>query len=427
MRQRRNLTASGTPEEDLLQRLPNPWTIESAPAHRALRGIPRSGLWSEGEIASSGTGSERAQGRERSGGDPPGSPCAKWPSVPGDPDDGSVCQAIYETLHYRSFPPRRSSPLGHDPAGDAVPSGQVLLDAEEPQGPAGEPPHGFSLGLPDLQPEPPARLQVQPGIRHERTDHRQSVRTGHKRPRRLESPDFPGKRIPFLFGNVWGVRHHYIKTVPSFQGGISVRAKEPHPIRDHQGARVLPGDGQGARGDVHREEIRRGKLRRQRHRDRPAPRSDIENLPRPPALPTPRIHDSLDQPFRLGPRDERFARQTEFPPVELPRAKEVLDGLAGTPAPQEGTERAGQIPDFPFPFQGKTGPRNPRKVGYEDFRLGRGSKTQSLHLPAAEREEFEETHRGEPLQTACLSASARACPIRASANTSISPFSTWAS
>jgi len=26
-----------------------------------MRGVPRSGLWSEGEIASSGTGSERAQ------------------------------------------------------------------------------------------------------------------------------------------------------------------------------------------------------------------------------------------------------------------------------------------------------------------------------------------------------------------------------
>ena len=43
----------------------------------AMRGVPQSGLWSEERIASSGTGSERAQGRERSGcGSPrePGSP-----------------------------------------------------------------------------------------------------------------------------------------------------------------------------------------------------------------------------------------------------------------------------------------------------------------------------------------------------------------
>ena len=36
----------------------------------AMRGVPQSGLWSEEAIASSGTGSERAQGRERSRGDP---------------------------------------------------------------------------------------------------------------------------------------------------------------------------------------------------------------------------------------------------------------------------------------------------------------------------------------------------------------------
>jgi len=99
MRQRRNLTASGTPEEDLLQRLANPWTIESVSAHRALRGVPRSGLWSEGEIASSGTGSERAQGRERSERKPPASPCAELPPVRGYPGGGSVRQSIYETLH----------------------------------------------------------------------------------------------------------------------------------------------------------------------------------------------------------------------------------------------------------------------------------------------------------------------------------------
>jgi len=38
----------------------------------AMRGVPQSGLWSEEELASSGTGSERSQGRERSGcGSPP--------------------------------------------------------------------------------------------------------------------------------------------------------------------------------------------------------------------------------------------------------------------------------------------------------------------------------------------------------------------
>ena len=55
-------------------RLGNPWTNESVCAHRALRGVPRSGLWSEGELASSGTGSERAQGRERSGEESPRKP-----------------------------------------------------------------------------------------------------------------------------------------------------------------------------------------------------------------------------------------------------------------------------------------------------------------------------------------------------------------
>src|SRR3972149_6462317 len=35
-----------------------------------MRGGRRGGLWSEEEIASSGTGSERARGRERSRGDP---------------------------------------------------------------------------------------------------------------------------------------------------------------------------------------------------------------------------------------------------------------------------------------------------------------------------------------------------------------------
>src|SRR3970282_1977831 len=83
MRQRRNPTASGTPEEDLLQRLANPWTIESVSAHRALRGVPRSGLWSEGEIASSGTGSERAQGRECSGEEAPHEPVRAMAACPG--------------------------------------------------------------------------------------------------------------------------------------------------------------------------------------------------------------------------------------------------------------------------------------------------------------------------------------------------------
>src|SRR4030067_820049 len=99
MRQRRNPTASGTPEEDLLQRLANPWTIESVSAHRALRGVPRSGLWSEGEIASSGTGSERAQGRERSERKPPASPCAELPPGRGHPGGGSAAQSIYQDRH----------------------------------------------------------------------------------------------------------------------------------------------------------------------------------------------------------------------------------------------------------------------------------------------------------------------------------------
>ena len=41
-----------------------------------MRGVPQSGLWSEEEIASSGTGSERAQGRERSEEEAPREPLA---------------------------------------------------------------------------------------------------------------------------------------------------------------------------------------------------------------------------------------------------------------------------------------------------------------------------------------------------------------
>jgi len=44
-------------------------------------------------------GSERAQGRERSGEEAPASPCAEWLPVPGYAGGGSVRQAIYETLH----------------------------------------------------------------------------------------------------------------------------------------------------------------------------------------------------------------------------------------------------------------------------------------------------------------------------------------
>jgi hypothetical protein len=69
-----------------VQRLANTLTIESVSVHRALRGVPHSGgtlLEVVGssvggvsrrreEIASSGTGSERAQGRERILRGPPG-------------------------------------------------------------------------------------------------------------------------------------------------------------------------------------------------------------------------------------------------------------------------------------------------------------------------------------------------------------------
>src|SRR3990172_11075309 len=46
--------------------------IASVRAHWAQRGVPQSGLWSEAELASSGTGSERAEVRERSITEPPG-------------------------------------------------------------------------------------------------------------------------------------------------------------------------------------------------------------------------------------------------------------------------------------------------------------------------------------------------------------------
>src|SRR4030042_825985 len=46
-----------------------------------MRGGRRGGLWSEEEIASSGTGSERTQGRERSRGDPPASQGPRDPAL----------------------------------------------------------------------------------------------------------------------------------------------------------------------------------------------------------------------------------------------------------------------------------------------------------------------------------------------------------
>src|SRR4030066_66761 len=46
-----------------------------------MRGGPRGGLWSEEKIASSGTGSERAQGRERSRGDPSASQGPRDPAL----------------------------------------------------------------------------------------------------------------------------------------------------------------------------------------------------------------------------------------------------------------------------------------------------------------------------------------------------------
>src|SRR3972149_7098761 len=60
-----------------------------------MRGGRRGGLWSEEELASSGTGSERAQGRERSRGDPPASQgpraprCASWYRV------GTGCSHLF--------------------------------------------------------------------------------------------------------------------------------------------------------------------------------------------------------------------------------------------------------------------------------------------------------------------------------------------
>src|SRR3989304_9022122 len=46
-----------------------------------MRGGRRGGLWSEEEIASSGTGSERAHGRERRRGDPSASRGPREPSL----------------------------------------------------------------------------------------------------------------------------------------------------------------------------------------------------------------------------------------------------------------------------------------------------------------------------------------------------------
>ena len=82
-----------------MQRLANSLTFESVSVPRAVRGVPRSGLWSEVQIAASATaasGRKVASVAERK---PPASPCAEWPPVPGYPGGGSVRQAICETLH----------------------------------------------------------------------------------------------------------------------------------------------------------------------------------------------------------------------------------------------------------------------------------------------------------------------------------------
>src|SRR4030042_5681484 len=55
-----------------------------------MRGGRRGGLWSEEEIASSETGSERAQGRERSRGDPSASPGPRSPQGVSPPIDGTI-------------------------------------------------------------------------------------------------------------------------------------------------------------------------------------------------------------------------------------------------------------------------------------------------------------------------------------------------
>src|SRR4030066_465821 len=66
-----------------------------------MRGGRRGGLWSEEKTASSGTGSERAQGRERSRGDPsasqgPRAPrCASWYRV------GTGCSHLFPLVEDR--------------------------------------------------------------------------------------------------------------------------------------------------------------------------------------------------------------------------------------------------------------------------------------------------------------------------------------
>ena len=96
-----------------MQRLANSLTFESVSVPRAVRGVPRSGLWSEwaGTLLSripemnqecprraepAARGRKVASVAERK---PPASPCAEWPPVPGYPSGGSVRQAISETLH----------------------------------------------------------------------------------------------------------------------------------------------------------------------------------------------------------------------------------------------------------------------------------------------------------------------------------------
>ena len=145
---------------------------------------------------------------------------------------------------------------------------------------------------------------------------------------------------------------------------------------------VLPCEVERVRRDVDRQQHdlvgmhpAAAQVRGDRDRDRAAPRPDIEHpqlvARRPHAHHQP-PHDLLDrqvdQPLRLGSRDERPGVDGEHEPVELLDAADVRDGLAGQPPVQRRPER-------------------PLRAG-PDLRVGMGVDRRALHADGMAEEQL---------------------------------------